>query len=47
MLDLEIEAQRWMKANKVTPTTERITTLINLLLVVESNILDDIRKNKL
>jgi len=41
MLDLEIEAKRWMKANNVIVTAERITTLTNLLLAVETDAINE------
>lgn len=41
MLDLEIEAKNWMKKNGIIPTTERITTLTNLLIKVENESYND------
>ena len=41
MLDLEIEAQNWMKKNNVTITTERVTTLTKLLVKVENEAYND------
>lgn len=41
MLDFEIEVQKWMRANNIIPTTERITTLTNLLIRVENDAYND------
>lgn len=41
MLDLEIEARKWMKANGVAVTTKRIITLTNLLIDVENESYND------
>jgi len=44
MLDLEIEAKRWMKKNNVEFTNERHITLTNLLLDVETDVINRGRK---
>jgi hypothetical protein len=41
MIDLEKEARDWMKQNSITPNTERIKTLVSLLIKVENEAYND------